>query len=56
MPKPKCRAPDKAAYPSKTAALKAIAHGAHGNQVYPCRCGKWHTTSQVRSKPREVRK
>lgn len=56
MAKTKCRAPGKAAYPTKAAALKAIAHGAHGNQVYPCPCKRWHTTSQVRSKPREVRR
>lgn len=56
MPKPKCRAPDKAAYPSRSAALKAIARGAHGNSIYYCPCKRWHTTSQVRSKPRGARR
>lgn len=54
--KPRCRAPDKTAYPSKAAALKAIAHGAHGNQIYHCSCKQWHTTSQIRHKPKVVRK
>ncbi len=43
----------KECYKSKVAAFRAIARGAHGNSVYICKkCKQWHTTNQVRQKPR----
>lgn len=55
MPK-KCPVPDKTAYPTQKAAVRAMAHGARGVQPYLCKCGSWHTTSQLRVKPKRVRR
>lgn len=54
MPK-QCPRPDKEAYPNRWAAFRAIAHGAHGASAYRCKAGHWHTSSQVRLKPKGKR-
>jgi hypothetical protein len=47
-----CPTPKKEPYPTRAAIFRAIANGARGSSAYRCKAGHWHTTSQVRVKPK----